>query len=79
MDIITTKSTLQNVFEFVDGDTRIVNVDDPQDSLTAEAVQEWAAFAVTNQILLGDKTAAALSGIKSSKKINATDTNLDLS
>lgn len=79
MDIITTKSTLQNVFEFADGDMRTVNVDDPKDTLTAAAVQEWAAFAVDNQILLGDKTAAALSGIKSSKKINAVNTNLDLS
>ena len=76
MDTITTKSTLQNVFLFTDGDTRTVNIDDPKDTITAAEVQAWANFAIENQILIGDKTGAALASLKSSKRIDATNTKL---
>ncbi len=75
-DTITTKATLQNVFEFADGDTRTVNIDDPVDSITTAQVQAWAAYAVEHQILIGDKTGAALTGLKSSKKLDATSTKM---
>lgn len=77
-DIITTKSTLQNVFTFADNDTRTVNVDDPHDSITAADVQDWVDFAVDKKILIGDKTGAALTGIKTAKVIDATATKLDI-
>lgn len=76
-DTITSKSTLQNVFEFADGDTRTVNIDDPNDNISASDVQAWAAYAVEHQILLGDKGGAALTGLKSSKKIDATATKMN--
>ncbi|MBD3878233.1 MAG: DUF2922 domain-containing protein [Quinella sp. 1Q5] len=78
-DIITTKKVLQNVFTFADGDTRTVNIPNPKDNLTAEQVQAWADFAVQNQILIGDKTAAALTGIQSSKILDVTSTDVDIS
>ena len=78
MDTISTRTTLQNVLEFADGDTRTVNIDDPHDSITAADVYDWVNFAKDNQILIGDKTGAALTGIQSSKRIVDTDTNLEI-
>ena len=77
MDTITTKSTLQNVIEFADGDTRTINIDDPLDSITAADVQAWADFIVDNQIILSDKSGALPTGIKSSKKLDATATKMN--
>lgn len=76
MDTITTKSTLQNVFMFADGETRTVNIDDPKDTIAAADVQAWAQFAIDNQLLISDKSGAALTALKSSKKIDATNTKL---
>lgn len=77
MDTVTTKSTLQNIFEFADGDTRTINIDDPNDSIDAAAVQTWADFAIDNQIFLGDKTGALPTALKSSKKLDATATKMN--
>ena len=77
-DIIKTKKVLQNVFEFTDGDTRTLNIDNPIDSLTSAQVQEWADYAKTNNILIGDKAGAALDNIKSSVVIDKEQTILDL-
>ena len=77
-DITTNKSTLQNVFGFVDGDTRTVNLDNPKDTLTTAQVQEWADYAKDHNLLIGDKAGALLDGIKSSKKIDKLSTKLDL-
>jgi len=77
-DIIKNKKVLQNVFEFADGDTRTLNIDNPIDSLTSAQVQEWADYAKTNNILIGDKGGAALDGIKSSVVVDNEQTILDL-
>ena len=77
-DVITSKSVLQNVFEFEDEDTRTVNVLNPVDSLTAAQVQAWADFAKDNNLIIGDKAGALLTGIQSSKRIDSTQTKLDL-
>ena len=77
-DIIKNKKVLQNVFEFTDGDTRTLNIDNPIDSLTSAQVQEWADYAKTNNILIGDKAGAALDGIKSSVVVDNEQTILDL-
>ena len=78
-DIITEKNTLHNVFDFVDGDTRTINLDNPNDSITTADVRAWADFAKTNKLLIGDKTGAALDDIKSSKVIKSRQTIVDLS
>lgn len=83
-DVIKVTSVLQNVFEFADGDTRTVTLDNPADSIkagdsvAAAAVQSWADYAKTNNLIIGDKSGAALSGIISSKVIEGTSTSLDL-
>ncbi|MBR2775200.1 MAG: DUF2922 family protein [Selenomonadaceae bacterium] len=78
-DVTTTKSTLQNVFKFADDDTRIINIDEPQDSITAAQIQVMADYATEHQILIGDKAGASLTGIASSERIDLTSTKLDLS
>lgn len=77
-DIITNKSMLSNVFGFEDEDTRTVNLLNPVDSLTAEDVQAWADYAKEHNLIIGDKAGADLSGILSSKRIDNTQTKLDL-
>ena len=77
-DQIVTKNTLNTVVDFIDGDTRTINLDDPKDDLTEEEIREWIAFAKTNNVFIGDKAGAAISGIKSSQKLQRTQTYLDL-
>lgn len=77
-DIVTTKSTLQNVFRFTDGDTRSLNIDDPHSSVTTADVQAWAAYAKEHNLLIGDKAGAALDDIISSKIVDSTKTIVDL-
>ena len=77
-DIIKTKNVLTNVFSFADGDTRTLNLDNPNDSITAADVQAWGDFAKNNNLILGDKAGAVLEGIISSKILERTETTLDL-
>ena len=78
MDTVTTKSTLQNVLGFADGDTRTINIDDPKDNLTAADVRAWVQFAIDNQLLLSDKSGAALTGVESSKIIDGSHTKVSM-
>ena len=84
-DVVVTKSVLQNVVGFVDGDTRTITIDNPAASIASgdatakAAVQAWFDYAKTNNILIGDKAGAALEELQSSKVIDSTSTMLDLS
>ena len=78
-DIVKTKSTLSIENEFADGDTRTINVENPNTAINlASAVKSLGAYAKTNQVILGDKTGAAFTRIKAAKLINRSTTYLDL-
>ena len=78
-DIVKSKNTLSVENEFADGDTRTINLENPNTAINlAAAVKNIGAFAKTNQVILGDKTGAAFTRIKSAKLTNRQTTYLDL-
>lgn len=63
---------------FADGDTRIINLDNPRNDLTAEDVYAVSEFIKNNNLLLGDKSGADSSGILTADIVESTKTTLDI-
>lgn len=63
---------------FADGDTRIINLDNPRNDLTAEDVYTVSEFIKNNNLLLGDKSGADSSGILTADIVKSTKTTLDI-
>lgn len=63
---------------FADGDTRIINLDNPRNDLTAEDVYTVSEFIKNNNLLLGDKSGADSSGILTADIVESTKTTLDI-
>ena len=79
MDTVKSSSDLKINWQFADGDTRLQKVPNPKYNLTASDLQALETLAVNSAVLIGDKTGAALTGIKSASKIDKTDRILDIS
>lgn len=78
-DKTTTTRTLSMETAYADGDTRTINVDNPNTAINlGDAVHNLSNFCATNQIILGDKAGAAFTEIKSAKLVTKTKTVLDL-
>lgn len=63
---------------FADGDTRVINLDNPRNNLTAAEIYEVSQFIKNNNLLLGDKYAADSAGILFADKVESTKTTLDI-
>jgi len=63
---------------FADGDTRVINLDNPRNDLTSAEIYEVSQFIKTNNLLLGDKYGADSAGILFADKIASTKTTLDI-
>lgn len=79
MDTIKSSSDLKINWEFADGDTRLQKVPNPKNNLTTSDLKSLETLAVNSAVLIGDKTGAALTGIKSASIIDKSDYILDLS
>ena len=77
-DKITTSEELQINWAFQDGDTRLVKLPNPKPNLTDSAIKAVADKFIQNQIIIGDKTGASLTGVVSAKIIEKTKTTVDL-
>lgn len=83
-DVTVNKNTLKIVAGFADDDDRTFTVENPAasiaagDSVAAAAVQDLSDYIRQNQVILGDKTAAGFTRIKSAKVISGTTTYFDL-
>ena len=83
-DTVKTTKSLVMVAEFADDDTRTLSLDDPNATIGAASaaaaaqILALAAYIKANQILIGDKTGAAFSRIKSAKIVQRSVTQLDL-
>ena len=79
-DVVINKTTLSMEMGFADGDTRTLNVENPNTAINLGGqIKALGASMKTNQPVLGDKTGAAFTGFKSAKIVRATTTKLDLS
>lgn len=63
---------------FADGDTRVINLDNPRNDLTAAEIYEVSQLIKNNNLLLGDKYGADSAGILFADKIASTKTTLDI-
>ena len=63
---------------FADGDTRTINLNNPQPDLEASDIYELSQFIKENNLLLGDKYGADSAGILTADIVESTKTTLDL-
>ena len=74
-----TDYTLQILAEFADGDTRTLNVDDPNAAASIGAqIYELQTFLQNNTVIIGDKAGAAFSQFRYANKVAKTKTEFDL-
>lgn len=78
-DTVTSSSNLKIVWEFADGDTRTQNLPNPRSDIDADELQSFATQTKNNAVIIGDKTGAALTGIKSASIVDKSDWILDIS
>lgn len=79
-DKTSTTYTLQMMAEFADGDTRTLNVVNPNMSVESLGAQvyELQTFLQNNSVLIGDKNGAAFSQFRYANKVTKQSTELDL-
>lgn len=79
-DKVTNSNVLTMVAGFADGDDRTITLDNPKGDLDfmTTGVQTLAEFIKENNIILGDKTGAGYSRMKSAKVSTKRVTHLDL-
>ena len=78
-DTVTSSREGKFNFGFEDGDTRLITVPNPKINLTAEQINDVSQFAVTNNILIGDRAGASTTGIFEAYYEEVTKRQLDLS
>ena len=77
-DIYKQTYILKIKFGFADGDTRVINLDNPKNNLQASEMHELSQFIKTNNLLLGDKYGADSAGILTADVVESTKIILDL-
>lgn len=77
-DVIKTKNTLSIEQEFTDGDTRIINLDNPASTISAAAINAVGAYCKANKCTIGDKAGADFLRFKSARITRGSTTYLDL-
>ena len=78
-DTIKSSSDLKLTWEFADGDTRTHSVKNPKNDLTPSDIRTFANATVNSKAIIGDKTGAAVTKLKSAFTAEKTDVYLDIS
>lgn len=76
-DVIKQEQTLQLKYIFVDTDTRINNIKNPKQNITAQEIQDLETFIRANNLIVGDKYNATFARMKATR-INKTTNTLDI-
>ena len=77
-DVINSRSVLQIVQGFSDGDDRTMTIDNPRSDVSPADLTAVQTYIKNNNLVLGDKNGAAFTNFKSAKKITQTTRYLDL-
>ena len=77
-DKVKNSYVLKIKFGFADGDTRVINLDNPRSNLTATEIYEVSQFIKNNNLLLGDKYAADSAGILFADIVQSSKTTLEI-
>lgn len=78
-DTVTSDGVAAIKFVFGDDDNRTVSVPDARNDITSSEIQELEEWVVANNVLLGDKALAAVTGIESAIYTFTTKVKLDIS
>lgn len=77
-DVLKNSYILKIKLGFSDGDTRVINLDNPREDLQASDVHEISNFIKENNLLLGDKYGADSAGILTADVVESAKYTLDL-
>lgn len=77
-DTVKSASVLNLESYYADGDTRMINIDNPKDNITAAQINAVGTVGKNTQVLLGDKGGAAFVRFNSAHKVSSTRTEIDL-
>lgn len=77
-DSIKTSRNLKLDYDFVDGDTRVNNIKDPNDSITSAQIEDLNTFIRANNALIGDKYQATFARIRKATIVEKTTTDFDI-
>lgn len=77
-DIITENQTLQIEYAFVDGDTRLNNIKNPKQNITAEEIANLNTMIRAGNLIVGDRYQSTFAQINYAKRINKTTTTFDI-
>lgn len=78
-DTISGSSELKVGLKFDDADTRIITVPNPANNLTKATIENAFSDTVSQNIFIGDKAGASLTGLYTAYKDDTTRTKLDIS
>lgn len=78
MDTVKSSSDLKIIWQFADEDTRTQTIPNPKSDLSLADLQAFETSAINSQVIIGDKTGAAVTGIKSAISIDSTNVILDI-
>jgi len=78
-DTVKSGSYLNIECVFLDGDMRTITLRNPRSDISATDIEDLEEFITNEQIIIGDRDAAAFRKISRAVKYNKTTTNLDLS
>lgn len=77
-DTVSTANELKIGLKFDDADTRLITIPNPVDDLDRETIEQAFSNVVNNNILIGDKTGASITGLYTAYKDETVRTKLDL-
>lgn len=78
-DTITSSMELKVGMRFADADTRLITIPDPVTNIDATAIKAAFNSAITNNIFIGDKTGASITGLYTAYVDDTTRLKLDIS
>ena len=77
-DTVTSSMELKVGMRFADADTRLITIPNPQTSLTAANIKAAFTTAIANNIFIGDKAGAAITGLYTAYVDDTTRLKLDI-
>lgn len=78
-DTVTSSSDLKVGLQFADADTRLITIPNPKATLTNTDITTAFSSIITNNIFVGDKAGAAVTGLYTAYKDQTVRTKLDIS
>lgn len=76
-DVIKNETSYKFLMQFVDGDTRTLNMKNPK-TLTTSEIENFETYMQTNQVVIGDQNNAAFGKFKKVTSVTTQTRYLDI-